>query len=73
MGGMKSRRKRCEGLARVVQAYNPSTWEAEAGDCEIGAQSGLQSSIQAKNLQWFREEGSGGSSVYLLLFTRSSA
>lgn len=66
---MKSRRKRYKGLARVVQAYNPSTWEAEAADCEIGAQSGLQSDIQAKNLQWFREEAGWeeGASVYYYL------
>jgi hypothetical protein len=55
----------------VVQAYNPSTWEAEAADCEIGGQSGLQSNLRAKNLQCgsARKRVGGGSSVCLLLFT----
>lgn len=52
---MKSR-ETCEELGGVVHAYNPSTWEAEAADCEIGGQSGLHSDFQAKTQQWFREE-----------------
>lgn len=69
VGGMKSRRKRYRGLARVVQAYNPSTWKTEAAGCEIGGQSGLQSDIQAKNLQWFREEaGWGEAQVYAIIY-----
>ena len=61
MGAVKSR-STCTGLGGVVHAYNPSTREAEAADCETRGQSGLHSDFQAKNLQWFREEG--GSSVY---------
>lgn len=55
----------------MVQAYNPSTWEAEASDCEVGGQSGVQSDIQAKNLQWFREEAGGcgsGAQVYTIIY-----
>lgn len=53
----------------MVQAYNPSTWEAEAADCEIGGPSGLQSNIQTKSLQWSREEaGSEEAQVYTSIY-----
>lgn len=61
MGAVKSR-STCTWLGGVVHAYNPSTREAEAADCETGGQSELRSDFQAKNRRWFREEGGEGGS-----------
>lgn len=63
LGGVKSR-ETCKGLGGVVHAYNPSTREAEAADCEIGGQSGLPRDAQGKNLQWFRDEEGSEAQVY---------
>jgi hypothetical protein len=34
-------------LGVVVPTCNPSTWEAEAGRCQVGSQPGLHSELQA--------------------------